>query len=743
MPSACGSRNALPVSWRGRLFCMRNFTYWSMLSTTLLLVAPFSMVAQYKAGKNALNRHLYPKALELFTKAGKKSEVLMCLGKANYFSDQENPDFHLETAYRQVLLAEQSYSSLKTKAKEKVRKSLGKDRPMAIRSKIEKLWFTDIMANPHPKDLRLFTEIAQRATPAQRRAIISEWLTVVIARRNPDEIREFLNVAVQATPEQRQSAKQVLLEIDYTEKVAFVKAFAPSDEAFLVLQQMLSANFKSENWQAVRDTMAVYMPLFAQKNSDFQDLYDRVSNQDRQKKMTPIRWADGKNHEGYVQVLSGDGRQMYFCSSVNGSEDIFYSRQTDGVWSTPVPVTELNTPINNEAVMDISVNGTEMLLFVNGDIFKSIKTENGWQTPTILPAGINSSFWESDAHFFSGGIIFVSTRNGNMDLFVTRYGADGKTLEAPFSLGNTVNTSGSERSPFLHPDGKTLYFASNRSGGFGSTDIFVSRRLDDTWLNWSTPHNLGMTINSENLDWSFLVTTDGTQAYGTILLDKTNFITTIDLPAAFRPDSVFTFETKVLDSNGKPINGEIVIYDIASSKIVQIVRPDPLTGSVFIPMAEKKNFRAELRNAGAPPITLPLDFSQPDVNHIKKDILVAFTTEELQRTGANMRINNLFFETGSHVILEQSQLELDALAAYFKENQLSVEIHGHTDDIGSKESNQLLSEKRAVSVRDYLISRGCTPEKVKAIGHGESLPVEPNATELARQKNRRVEFKLI
>jgi outer membrane protein OmpA-like peptidoglycan-associated protein len=323
------------------------------------------------------------------------------------------------------------------------------------------------------------------------------------------------------------------------------------------------------------------------------------------------------------------------------------------------------------------------------------------------------------------------------------YGADGATLQAPLPIGNAINTPGNERNPFLHPDMKTLYFASDGHDGFGGFDLYISTRLDDTWRNWSKPRNLGLLFNSSSDDWHLFVTTDGSRAYSVSNEQGDNHITYMDIPQSYKPEPVYTFETTVLDASGKPVEGEVVIQDLETGKIVQIVRPDPLTGEVFIPVSEKKNYRAELRKTAAPPVSLQLSFAQDTAKGIVENPVIISTTEDLRRSGASIILNNLFFETGSYTLLDQSRFELDAMAKYLKDNLLAIEIQGHTDDVGSAYSNQLLSENRASAVRDYLIAKGCDPEKIQATGYGETQPTVPNNDEKSRQKNRRVVFRLL
>ncbi len=526
----------------------------------------------------------------------------------------------------------------------------------------------------------------------------------------------------------------------------YIKEFAPSDEAFFLLQKMMFRDFSNSNWKGVEDTLKQYAPLFAQKNTAFQDFYARMQRGELATRKSLLKWADGAEYPGYCPALTGDGKQLYFTNWAmeNRTEDVFFTQYADTGWSVPVPVTSLNTSTNNEAVLNISSNGTEMLLFVSGDIYESKKTATGWEKAGLLAGGINSSYWDGDSRYFAKGLIFVSARNGGQDLYISLYGADGVTLQTPFAIGDVINTGGAERMPFLHPDMKTLYFASNGHDGFGGQDIYMSTRLDDTWKNWSKPRNLGLLFNAETDDWNFVVTTDGAGAYSVSSDDLGgDHISYIDLPQSYRPAPVYTFETTVLDAAGKPVDGEVVIQDLETGKIVQIVRPDPVTGAVFIPMSEKKNYRAELRKADIPPVSLNIDFAQDTAKGIVEEPVIIATTEDLKRSGGSILINNLFFETGSFNILPESRFDLDALAKYLKDSNLAIEIQGHTDDVGSAESNQLLSENRAAAVKNYLVSNGCNPEKIQTAGYGESRPAIPNVDEKSRAKNRRVEFRLL
>lgn len=584
----------------------------------------------------------------------------------------------------------------------------------------------------------------------ERQRVMERLYMVTNANKSLESINAFAQAypdfdSVRIKVDRAGMLKGLYSEDRQTEFSQYIKAYAPSDEAFFILQKMMHKDFSEGNWQGVEDTLKQYAPFFAQKNTAFQDFYDRTQRKELEKRKSPLKWEDGRDYEGYSPELTGNGKHLYFTRMgvESETEDVFYTQYSDKGWSAPVPVTSLNTPTKNEAVQNISTNGTEMLLFVDGDIYESKKTAQGWKAAGLLPGGINTPYWDGDPRYFGKGLTFVSAKGGDMDIYIALYGADGATLQAPLPIGNAINTPGNERNPFLHPDMKTLYFASDGHDGFGGFDLYISTRLDDTWRNWSKPRNLGLLFNSSSDDWHLFVTTDGSRAYSVSNEQGDNHITYMDIPQSYKPEPVYTFETTVLDASGKPVEGEVVIQDLETGKIVQIVRPDPLTGEVFIPVSEKKNYRAELRKTAAPPVSLQLSFAQDTAKGIVENPVIISTTEDLRRSGASIILNNLFFETGSYTLLDQSRFELDAMAKYLKDNLLAIEIQGHTDDVGSAYSNQLLSENRASAVRDYLIAKGCDPEKIQATGYGETQPTVPNNDEKSRQKNRRVVFRLL
>lgn len=253
--------------------------------------------------------------------------------------------------------------------------------------------------------------------------------------------------------------------------------------------------------------------------------------------------------EEYGPTVSLDDQTMYFVrlNKVDGapSEDIFMSRRDaqTGEWTTARRVAELSHPYRNEAPTCLSADGSMMLLFVEGRMCFTQKTSRGWSEPQAMPAIFRIGNWQADAMITADGsaILFAANQKAegeqepSLNIFISTRDAQGR-WSAPFSLGPVINTAGMERSPFLHPDMKSLYFSSDREGTVGDLDVWVSRRLADTcWTCWSEPENLGPQINTPGRDCWYKISTDGTKAYFARKRGYNQDIFWITLPEDKRP----------------------------------------------------------------------------------------------------------------------------------------------------------------------------------------------------------------
>lgn len=252
--------------------------------------------------------------------------------------------------------------------------------------------------------------------------------------------------------------------------------------------------------------------------------------------------------EEYGPTVTIDDQTLYFVglnrADGSSSEDIYLShRDTAGEWSKARRIPELSHPYRNEAPTSISADGSMMLLFVEGKMCFTQKTERGWSEPQAMPALFRIGNWQADAMITADGkaILFAAnyqTKPGeqpSLNIFVSTRDEQGRWSK-PFSIGETINTTGMERSPFLHPDMQTLYFSSDRPGTMGELDVWISRRLNDScWTCWSEPENLGPQINTTGRDCWYKISTDGTRAYYARKIGRNHNIYWIALPQDKRP----------------------------------------------------------------------------------------------------------------------------------------------------------------------------------------------------------------
>jgi outer membrane protein OmpA-like peptidoglycan-associated protein len=403
-----------------------------------------------------------------------------------------------------------------------------------------------------------------------------------------------------------------------------------------------------------------------------------------------------------------------------------------------------------------------------GDNFYTEKTKNGFTEVQQFPEPINSKFWDADAYLTADGkaIIFSSERPGgigefhqkgeylhgmlwgNTDLYVVLKEADGSWSKTAINLGPIINTSYTERTPFLHPDGKTLYFSSDGHPGLGKSDVFKSVRLSDSsWTEWSDPVNLGKEINTPQEDWGYKITTDGKMAYFSTINDVgfgEEDIYFVELPEEVQPASdVVTINGKVLDENGNPVDANIKWEDVELKKEVGVAKTDPMTGEYFIALPTGRYYAYYADVKGFYSVVNYLDLTAAKAFEQINTNMNVISIEELKNSGKSIKIENIFFDSGKYDLKDESHEALSLLYRFMHANpEVLVEINAHTDNVGSDQFNQHLSDERANSVVKYLVSLGVDSSRLIPQGFGETKPVAPNDTEEGKALNRRVEFRL-
>jgi outer membrane protein OmpA-like peptidoglycan-associated protein/tetratricopeptide (TPR) repeat protein len=462
----------------------------------------------------------------------------------------------------------------------------------------------------------------------------------------------------------------------------------------------------------------------------------------------------------YLPSLTADGEFLVYTTRVGPkNEDIFYSERTDTAWTKGKALPSFNTPFN-ESSPSISANGKTLVYASNQrqgnfDLYYAEFTGKNWTEPQLLPSPVNTNSWESQACLSADGqrIYFVSDRGGGqgqLDIWQCEKLADGKWGNVS-NLGEQINTPYNEQAPFIHPDGKTLYFMSKGHPGMGEYDLFLSK-MDENG-NWGTPINLGYPINTPNNEGAIIVSLDGQTAY----FDTDKYgptgqyqemgnadLFSFDLYPAIQPSPCTYVKANVIDAvTRKPVVAKVSFLRLKDEEVHLSAQTDK-KGLFFGVLPLGENYALNVSKTGY--LFYSEHFALEEANtysdpYILDIYLVPIPEKSTDEPAKAVVLNNVFFETGSAALLPISITELTALKRLLEENpDLKIQINGHTDNVGSEDDNLQLSNARAKAVHDFLIAEGIAPERLRYKGFGESQPIESNDTPEGRKLNRRTEF---
>ena len=391
----------------------------------------------------------------------------------------------------------------------------------------------------------------------------------------------------------------------------------------------------------------------------------------------------------------------------------------------------------------------------NCDIYYSVRTSKGWSELKNMGANINGLHtWESQPSISTDGkvLYFASIREGNVgfdinnptsDIYYSVLNDNGTWSKAK-NIGTTINTSGNEKSPFIHSDSHTLYFSSDGHYGIGGYDIFYSKYRN---AEWTKPVNIGYPINTENDDISFIVNTQGTKAYfaSNKLAEKGGWsIYAMDLYEEARPEKVFLVKGQLIDDNGKTItDAKIEIKNADNEKIAESIVNNETGNYAVAVNAEKKEDENYLMIVKKDGYNFTSALIEPTAETFESPKVVNFEIKEIEK-GKSVELNDLYFATASYTIDKKSFNMLNNFAEFLQENPtIIIELRGHTDNTGNLQANITLSNQRAKAVYDYLISKGIASNRLKYQGFGPNMPIANNDTEDGKAKNRRTEFFII
>jgi len=469
----------------------------------------------------------------------------------------------------------------------------------------------------------------------------------------------------------------------------------------------------------------------------------------------------------YLPSVTAEGNTLVFTRRIRGDEDVFMSKKIDGQWSIPEPILDINTP-ENEGSQYISADGNSIVFvrcsdrtgYGGCDLYFSEKKGAIWSKPENMGQPINTRGWESQPSLSADGNIlyYASNRKGTLggrDIWRSKRNEQGEWSN-PVNLGPTINTTSDDESPFFHPDGKTLYFMSSGHEGMGGYDLFIARRNGQ---KWEVPQNLGYPINTKGNEGALFITLDGTTAYFTkdnlpekdaekLTSKRQPDLFTFEMPESLRPTPVTYVKATVKDAitTQKIVNAEVAVINLLTDEIFATSKTDakgnfltclPMGGNYALNVNKAKylfhseNF--ELLETSS--------LQEPYLLNIKLQPIPGETTVEKPVKSQPIILKNVFFESGSADLKSVSLTELNNLKALLEKNDnLKIQINGHTDDVGSEKDNLALSENRAKAVANYLIEQGISGDRLSYKGFGESEPIDSNETEAGRKNNRRTEF---
>lgn len=470
---------------------------------------------------------------------------------------------------------------------------------------------------------------------------------------------------------------------------------------------------------------------------------------------TPQNLGSGINTAAleYFPSLTIEGNKMIFTRRENNDEDFYESDLFNGKWSEAKPLGgKVNTNLN-EGAQNISQDGQLLVLtgcnYPEGegscDLYYSVRTNTGWSEAKNLGSSINTEYWESSPSLSPDkkDLYFSSNRPGGFggkDIWVTHRLANGK-WSTPENLGEAVNTSGDEGCPFMHADNQTLYFNSNGHNGYGMTDLFFSKRVNDS--GWTVAENLGYPINTIDDEGSLIVAADGKTAYYASDGNDTKGgldIYSFELREDIRPLKTLWVKGKVFNQKTKEgLPSAVELTDVKTGNGVSRIQTDE-DGNYLVTLPVGKDYAFNVNRKGY--LFYSDNFSLLDKN-IDSVFIVDIPLQPIEK-GASIVLKNIFFETNKYNLQPESMAELNKLVALMNENpNLKIQIDGHTDNVGQAKDNLLLSENRAKAVVGYLLSKGISAQRLSSKGYGSGKPMAENTSEKGKSLNRRTELSVI
>ena len=467
-------------------------------------------------------------------------------------------------------------------------------------------------------------------------------------------------------------------------------------------------------------------------------------------------------------LVTPDGKTLLFSRQFHPGntggeedpEDIWFSQwdEEKGEWMEAV---NMGGPLNTQGpnfISSITPDGNTVIITLGNRYTKngkmkagvsvSTRTSEGWTKPVPFEIIKSVNTHEKSNYFLANNrkVLLMSVESdptfGSRDLYVSFLMDDGRWTE-PLNMGSDINTAMEEAAPFLAPDDKTLYFSSNGYTGYGKHDIYISRRLDETWTSWSEPENLGPQINSPEDDAFFNIPPTGEYGYfARNSADNNSDIFRFELPKEHQPDAVVTVRGVVYNTKTRrPIQARIFYERLPDGEEIGTIESDPVTGEyqIILPSGNMYGYLAE--SEGFVAINANIDLKDTETyGELNKDLFLVPIEK-----GAVVRLNNIFFDFDKYELKVASFPELNRIVELMnKIEELKISVEGHTDNVGTDRYNIGLSERRAKAVVNYLVKEGVSTDRLHSKGWGKSKPIASNDDEIGgREFNRRVEFVIL
>jgi outer membrane protein OmpA-like peptidoglycan-associated protein/tetratricopeptide (TPR) repeat protein len=564
---------------------------------------------------------------------------------------------------------------------------------------------------------------------------------------------------------------------DFASALEYLELAIKADAAWIPVLNKLAGEicFRMGMYDKARQNFIRYKEVIKSPSAEQISTVDRlIANCDfaleavkRPVPFSPVNLGSGVNtaEAEYYPSFTVDQREIIFTRDIKDSramaghqEDFYISMLKDTIWQL---AKNAGMPLNsglNEGAPSISADG-RILFFTacerpdgkgSCDIYLSQRLNDGtWSKPINLGAPINTEAWESQPSFSSDGktLYFVRggydrDRNRQYDIYMSIFQMD-MTWSSPVKLGENINTVLQEESVFIHPDNQTIYFSSTGHTGMGGLDIFLSRRQENG--EWGKPVNLGYPINTAADENSLVVSADGKKAYfasdrkgGFGRLDLYSF----DLYQDVQPALTSYVKAIVTDAaTGNPLAAQFEVVDLSTGKVVLSNTTDKRKGEFLACLPAGRNY---MLNVNKESYLFYSDYFELKNANTRQNAFLLNIKLQQPKPGEKVVLRNIFFDVNKFDLKPESTPELTRLVALLKNQPtLKIEISGHTDSSGDKKANQLLSENRAKSVKDFLVQNGIQADRITYKGYGDARPVASNESEEGRAQNRRTEFTIL